>query len=127
MPLELPADLEPHTGINYHQPGVYALTLKRPEDVADRWDCEFDVRPPWFDDFRGAARVVYVGATADLLSRLKDHRDGQVRQATILRVCGIDGLHTVWVCDTADAAFAAEYNMMTMLRREHPEWYVHSR
>jgi predicted GIY-YIG superfamily endonuclease len=126
--LSLPADLEPFLGDDYtlHSPGVYCLTLTPPDDPAAAWDRHFDVRPDWFADAFAPdiATLAYVGATADVLARLEDHRDGEVRRAALLRVCDIDGLHTVWFYDDAEAAFENEFTMAALLRRDRPGWFV---
>lgn len=129
MPLNLPADLEPFVDDydDLHDPGVYALILQRPADPAAAWDRAFDARPPWWDRFVAAETVAYVGASGDVLSRLEEHRDGAVRQATLLQVCAIDRLHTVWRCDSQQEAFDREYTVASTLDRERPGWYVHSR
>lgn len=129
MPLELPADLEVHAD-NYDQltdPGVYVLLLNRPDNPAAAWDREYDARPEWFVTFRDAAQVAYVGAASDVLHRLEEHRDGEVRQAVLLRICAIDRLHTVFWFDDADRAFERESGLAMTLQQERPEWYVHSR
>lgn len=130
MSLSLPADLEPYTnGLeDAHEPGVYALYLNRPSALADAWDEEYDVRPPYWQDLIEASRVVYVGGASDLLARLEDHRDGDVRQTALTKICDITGLHTVWVCEDKETAFNIEEpRLARMLQEEYPEWYIHQR
>jgi predicted GIY-YIG superfamily endonuclease len=129
MSLKLPADVEPFAE-DYDQltnPAVYALILDRPDDLGAQWDRHFDVRPPWFETFRDAETCVYVGAASNVLARLEDHRDGNVRQAALLQVCAIDRLHTVWFFADEDRAFERESGIATMLANERPHWYVHCR
>lgn len=129
MPLTLPADLERYAD-DFDQmrgPGVYALDLSRPPDVEAAWDETFDVRPPWFERFRDAAKVVYVGGASDVLARLEDHYAGEVRQAALLRVCSIDGLHDVWWFEDADRAFEQESGIALDLQNDRADWYVHQR
>lgn len=132
MTLSLPADVEPHLGTDadlsdFHRPGVYALRLSRPDDVADAWDREFDSRPAWFDRFAGASGVVYVGGAADVLARLEDHRDGEVRTTVLTRVCEIESLRNVWWFSDTDEAFTRESKLAIMLQNEYPDLFVHQR
>lgn len=130
MTLALPGDVEPHLTDGFdqlHSPAVYALKLYRPPDVGAAWDREFDTRPPWFEEFRDAGEVFYVGAASDLLHRLEDHRDGEVRTAALLRVCDIAALRNVWWMPSADIAFERESGIALELQHEYPNVYVHSR
>lgn len=130
MPLELPADAEPHLTDDYeqlHDPAVYALVLDRPTDLEDAWDRRFDSRPPYFEDFQQAQRVVYVGAAADCLRRLEDHADGEVRKAALLEICEIEALRNIWWFDDATRAFERESGIAIEMQNQYPEYYVHSR
>lgn len=128
MTLHLPADLETHVNPDrWHDPGVYALVLAVPDNVGALWDRRFDTRPEWFDRFASASAVYYVGATGDLLSRLEDHRDGDVRQATVLKVSEIDRLRNVWPFDDVDRAFQWESKLALWLDRYYDHAYVHQR
>jgi len=128
MGLSLPADLEPFADSDeWHSACVYGLTLTRPEDPEAAWDQEYDVRPDWFEQFRDSAKVIYVGATADCLGRLEDHRDGEVRQAALLRICEIEHLRSVWLFDDKDRAFQRESGIAMTLANECPGYYVHQR
>ena len=127
--LSLPADLEAHAD-DYAQltsPGVYALRLEKPDApewaIAETWD----VWPSWGDEFVAADAIAYVGASSNVLGRLEDHRDGEVRKAALLRICEIDGIHSVWFYDDVDLAFDREWQHATKLQHERPAWYVHSR
>jgi len=126
--LSLPADLEPHGGPDkWHNPAVYALRVSRPDDPAAAWDRQYDNRPPWWDEFIAADHVIYVGATGDCLSRLEDHRDGEVRQASLLKICEIDSLRNVWWYDNPTRAFERESGIALMMQHEYANLYIHSR
>jgi len=130
MTLSLPADVEVFLTDEYdqlHDPGVYALVLERPDGVAEAWDREFETRPPWFDEFQDARAVWYVGATNDCLSRLEDHRDGEVRVGVLQRVCEIESLRNVWWMPSTDKAFERESGIAVELQNHYPEVYVHCR
>lgn len=128
MALELPADLEVFGDFEqFHDPCVYCLTIEKPADdstLAREWDRHFDVRPAWFDEFAQARDVFYVGATGDCLSRLEDHRDGEVRQTALTTVCEIDELRNVWWFRDVDHAFENESQLAILLQNEHPEAFV---
>lgn len=131
MSLELPADIEPHLGRfvdhEWSDPAVYCLTLTRPDDLEDAWDRVFDTRPPYFEDLQQCSTAVYIGATNDLLSRLEDHRDGEVRVTALTEICEIDELRNIWWFDSTDRAFEREHGIAITMQNEYPEYYVHSR
>jgi len=126
--MKLPSDVEPFLTDGYdqlHDPAVYALRLSRRPNVADLWDARFDTRPEWFDKFLSASGVVYVGATADCLSRLEDHEDGEVRQTSILKVCDIHEIRNIWFFVDKDRAFERESGLAIELRNAYPDLFVH--
>lgn len=129
MTLELPADVEPFLD-NYtqiHDPAVYALDLSRPDDVLEAWAEVYDVQPDYMAELIAAESVTYVGATHDLLGRLEDHRDSEVRQAALLQVCDIEGLRDVHWFQDADRAFEREHGIAMQLANKYGDMYVHSR
>jgi len=110
----LPADAEPFIPkggdiSDLRNPGCYALELSRPHDVGERWDQHFDNRPDYWDEFVNADRVLYVGASKDVLGRLEDHRDGEKRKAALLRVCSIASLFGIEWFPSAAEAFEREH------------------
>lgn len=125
--MDLPSDLSLFADsiAEYHRPGVYCLRLKRPDDLGEQWDRHFDTRPDWFEEFRAAERVLYVGGAADVLSRLEDHADGEVRNTVLTTVCSIQDLRNVWWAETVDQAFLDESRIAIELRNQYPECYVH--
>jgi len=128
--VELPADVEPFLTEGYgqlHDPCVYALRLTRPDDPARAWDQQYDVRPEWFPRFKDAERVVYVGATADCLSRLEDHAAADVRKAALLRICELDRLRNVWFFSDAGRAFERESGIAIEMQNQYKHYYVHQR
>ena len=129
MTLSLPADVEPHliNGVEWSDPGVYALRLTRPDDLAEAWDQTFDHRPDYWGDLKQCQRVVYVGAAANVMHRLEDHRNGDKRLTALTQVCEIDGLRNVWWMDSKEQAFLKESQIATMMQNQRPELYVHSR
>jgi len=128
MALLLPEDLEAFVDPeDWDSPAVYALTLRRPSNPEAAWDDAYDVRPDWFTEFLHAGTVVYIGATADVLSRLEDHRNGEVRVAALLKICEIEGLRNVWTFDDKDRAFERESGIAMTMTNEYPGYYVHQR
>jgi len=128
--LTLPADAEPFVDDDIselRQPGVYALKCLKPEDIADRWDATFDHRPAYWDELVDAERVAYVGASKDVLARLEDHRDAEVRKAALLRVCEPVGVLNIRFFKSAHRAFERESGLALRFARQHPEFYVHQR
>jgi len=128
MSLLLPEAIEPYceSTTDYHKSGAYALALNRPSDFADAWDRHHDHRPDWFDRARTALTLFYVGGTGDLLSRLEDHRDGDVRTTTLTEVCSIEHLHTLWFAGSEHYE-QTEYRLARWLQRDRPRAYVHQR
>jgi hypothetical protein len=130
--LELPADIGPflqdhHAHERIRGPAVYCLRLTRPDDLAAAWDTEFDHRPEYWDDLTDADGVLYVGSAKDLLSRLNDHADGEVRLTVLTTVCDIGGLRNVFWVDDPDRRRIEESQIATMMQNELAEMYVHSR
>jgi predicted GIY-YIG superfamily endonuclease len=126
MTLELPADIEPFTTA-FHTPAVYALRLDLPRDLPQAWDAVYDHRPDYVDLATERDRVIYVGATGDILSRLEDHRDGEVRQAALVSLAEDKDLRNVWPFDDETRAFERENQFAIMLRQQYADAYVHSR
>ena len=132
MSLELPGDIEPHmmTDMAFERirgAAVYCLELDPPDNIYEAWDQHFENRAPYLDEIDDAAGVRYVGAANDLLRRLNDHNDGEVRKSALLRVCDIASLHSVWWFDSADEAFERESKIATIMQNNRPELYIHSR
>lgn len=130
MSIALPEDIEPFLTDDFEQlrgPAVYALGVERPDDVAAEWDRHFDARPEYLDELQSAQHVVYVGATNDLLLRLEDHVEGELRQSALLTVCDITGLRNVWWFQDADRAFERENGIAMELANKYGDTYVHSR
>ena len=130
--LELPADIEPflqseHSHERIRGPAVYCLRLTRPDDLAAVWDVEFDTRPDYWDDLTDADGVLYVGSAKDLLSRLNDHANGEVRLTVLTEICEIDVLRNVFWVDDPDRRFIEESQIATMMQTNLPDQYVHSR
>jgi hypothetical protein len=132
MSLELPADAEPflleeHNFKRLRGAAVYCLTLTRPDDLPEAWDAAFEERPPYFEDLQTADGVVYIGAAKDLLARLSDHKDGDVRLTVLTEVCEIDGIRNIWWIQDPSRRFIEESKLATMLQNERPDLYIHSR
>ncbi len=132
-PLSLPQDAEifiPEGGdiSDLKNPGCYAIELTRPSDVAARWDQHFDNRPPYWHEFVNAGRVLYVGASKDVLGRLEDHRDGEKRKAALLRVCSIKSLFGIeWFGSAAEAFEKESKRALTLDQAMHDSTYTHQR
>jgi len=123
MTLSLPEDLEAFAE-DYDQltsPAVYCLSLEKPENPRQAWDAEYDVRPDWLDAWADSSRCLYVGAAKNVLSRLEDHRDGEVRQTALTRVCSVDSLEDVWWYSSADEAFLRESGHALQVDQQTPE------
>ena len=130
MSLCLPANAEPFVDNDIselRQPGVYALKCVKPDDIAAEWDKHFDNRPDYWDELTSKDRVAYVGASADVLSRLEDHRDGNKRKAALLQVCEPVGVLNIKFFSTAQRAFERESGLALNFAQQHPSFYVHSR
>lgn len=128
MALELPAAVEPYVGTDYHSPAVYCLALDLPRDLPRAWDAEYETRPDYVDRASEARQVLYVGATADLLSRLEDHRDGAVRTATLVSLAEGVTLREVWPFADADRAFERESGIaLELAGQSSSRVYVHQR
>lgn len=128
MTLTLPADLEVFAD-DYGQlsgPAVYALDITRPDDLGDAWDNHYDHRPPWFDRLRDASHAVYVGAASNVLRRLEEHRDSEVRKATLPTVAADVSLRNCWFFKDKTRAFERESNVAIRLRIHLEDTFVHS-
>jgi len=132
MSLELPGCIEPHMTSDMaferiRGPAVYVLQLDPPEGIYSAWDEHFEHRAPYLDEIDEVSEVLYVGAANDLLRRLNDHNDGEVRKAALLRVCDIESLHSVYWFDSAEQAFERESGIAKVIQNERGNTYVHSR
>lgn len=130
MSLSLPEDLEPYVDDydDLHSSGAYALELQRPVDLRERWQQHYDTEPDYWTRLVNADTVYYVGGTSDLLSRLEDHRDGEVRQTVLTRVCDIRRLHVAWVSSDAETATEIdEPRLARWLQESRPRSYCHTR
>lgn len=130
MSLSLPEDLEPYVDDydDLHSPGAYALELVRPVNLEEQWHRHNDEKPPYWRELTQGDRVFYVGGTGDLISRLEDHRNGDVRTTVLTEVCEIHGLQTVWVGESYEhATEILEPQLHRMLQEEYAGSYVHQR
>jgi len=128
MSLNLPEDAETFLSDDHPDwsgPGVYALTLSKPDDLAAEWDAVYEERPEYWDQLEESETVVYVGAAKNVMARLEDHRDGDVRKAALLRVCEIDHLRNIWWFNTPDAAFLKESQLAMWMQNQYADMFVH--
>lgn len=130
MSLSLPADLEPYLTDGFEQmrqPAVYVLDLERPDNLAEKWDDRFETRPEWFPEFRDSSAVIYVGATSDVLRRLEEHRDGNVRRAVLCEICDVSGIRAIHWFQSQDRAFERESGIAISIQNANPSKYIHCR
>lgn len=130
MGLELPGDLEPYIEEydQLHSEGAYAIELSRPVNLEEVWHRHNETKPPYWDQLQRADRVLYVGASGDLLSRLEDHRDGDARTTVLTEVCDVVGLHTAWRAKSPEhAREVLEPRLARWLQSSNPGWYCHTR
>lgn len=130
MPLTLPSDLEAFAD-EYDDmtgPAVYALDLEPPVDVPATWDGNFDHRPEYWERLVHAETWVYVGAASNVLRRLEEHRDGDVRKAILPSIAADCSLRNVWWCMSEIEAFERESGIAIRLGNYLPaNIYVHQR
>lgn len=103
-------------------PGCYALAVDVPEaadDVARHWHRHQDHAPyeEFYARLADAGTVLYVGASSHVYERLCDHVAADVRRAAFLEAFPAESLHSLWPKDSADAAFANEFNVANSLAR----------
>jgi hypothetical protein len=100
-----------HAGLldDAHGEGCYALALAVPDavDAVQRRRLKVADRP-WRDDmaaqFAQADRVLYVGESGDVYSRLMDHARGDVRRAALVEAYPISDVVGVWPGDRSATA-----------------------
>jgi len=105
------------------EPGVYAIQLSMPADLEPAWDDLHDARPGYWDELESADGVIYVGASKDVHSRLRDHIEGKVRQTALTAVCPP---YEVLSVKQTDTPFEDEYNFAVEMREQHPGAFVHT-
>jgi predicted GIY-YIG superfamily endonuclease len=103
-------------------PGVYALEVAIPhhgEQIARYWHRYHDHAPSdeFYTRLADADSVLYVGAADPVYDRLCDHVAGDVRKAAFLEAFPPESLHSLWPKESADAAFANEFNVANSLAR----------
>jgi len=107
--------------------GVYVLVCHKPDDLEAAWDSRFENRPEYWADLKDCERVVYVGESGDVLSRLEDHHDGDKRKARLLEVCPPRGIIDIEFCESKHRAELRESQIGIALQNENPSWYCHWR
>jgi len=111
--------------------GCYALEIDLPDTeqaVAEAWDHHYEERPPYWHRLVDCYSAIYVGAAADVQSRLEDHLDGDVRKASLPTVFDVVALRDVEWYDQPEDAFRMEFNTARMIdKKTSPRIYVHSR
>lgn len=103
-------------------PGCYALEVAIPdhgEQIARYWHRYHDHAPSedFYTRLADANTVLYVGAAKDVYARLCDHVAGDVRKAAFLEAFPAESLHSLWPKDSAEVAFANEFNVANALAR----------
>ena len=127
--------IAPHVtdGHTASDPGVYALEVDLPakagwETLARDWLEYYESTPPYLGRLVDAETVIYVGASKNVRDRIEEHRRGKVRKATLPRIWGVTGVHTVWWYKDKDDAFERENHHALELSKDTPSSvYVHSR
>lgn len=107
-------------------PGVYVLDLDSPGESlhahARRWYGEFEtVHPKDVPSLAGADRLLYVGASKNLQSRLDEHVRADIRLSTWLSVYPVESLHAVYPARSATRAFEQETVRAYDVASETPE------
>lgn len=114
------------------EPGVYALEIDLPdkskEELQRDWTAHYETLPSYFHRLVDCHTAIYVGASANVQARLKDHLDKQVRKASLPTVFNVTRLQGVDWYDDSEDAFQAEYNTARQIdEKTDPLTYVHSR
>jgi len=108
------------------QPGVYVLALDNPGPSlhahARRWYRAFaTVHPDAVGGLTGTEQLLYVGAAANLQSRLEDHVQAMVRRSTWLSVYPPVELRHARPSPTTASAFETETRTAYTVADETPE------
>lgn len=127
-------ELDPHiTDISgAHRPGVYTLELSTPATTAvdvhaTAWREVFDVMPDFLIPLATAERVFYVGAAADVYSRLEEHLTAPNRSTTLAQVFPIHSIVGVQWFENPDQAFQHEHQIAITHEQQYDNVYVHVR
>jgi len=125
----------PHVtdGFVASDPGVYALEIGVPpkagyETLSRDWLDYYESTPPYLGRIVDADTTIYVGASKNVRDRIDEHREGKVRKATLPRIWGVTGVHTVWWYKDVSQAFEREnYHALELSKETPSSVYVHSR
>lgn len=118
MSLELPADAEPF-GRDWSRSGVYVLRYSVPDNVHERAEHAFDHPPAWLDALFECDKCLYVGEGGNVMHRLEDHNNGDVRKTTLSRLgCEPIGVVNIIYKDSKEEAELAEWNTAKRVARQ---------
>jgi hypothetical protein len=109
-----------------NRPGIYTLSLDNPGSSlhahARRWYREFEtVHPDDVGGLVGTEQLLYIGAAANLQSRLEDHVQAMVRRSTWMSVYPPVELRYVSLSPTVHSAFERESRAAFTIADETPE------
>lgn len=113
-------------------PGVYVLELSTLdtnsiEEHSRAWLEHFETIPEYLNTIAGSDRLLYVGASPDVQSRIETHLHSPNRSTTIAKVYPIHSIESIYWMNSAEEAFTKESKIAIDLANEYPDAYVHSR
>lgn len=117
-----------------HNPGVYVLQFSLPvinngdkrKLYKQMWLESKETLPEYIDELINAEKLLYVGYSKNIYTRLKDHINNY-HTTTLAEVFPIHSIFDMYFYDTKEKAKIKEEYHTIDLANAYPEAYVHSR
>jgi predicted GIY-YIG superfamily endonuclease len=117
-----------------HAPGVYVLEFSTPKtdkenrrsQIKKLWLSEKETLPSYFEELVEAHKLLYVGFSKDVYSRIEQHINKH-QTTTLADVFPLHSVFDIYFYETKQKAALNEESHTIDLNNAYPNAYVHSR